>query len=93
MIELSRAWVLYFYGSQDTYHKATYISCGLGGCWLGMGRGGRFSDPALLGPKVLEIMTRVFDSLCAFSVRVRCHAGYAVHILTNQKNVSYIFRI
>ena len=37
-------------------------------------------------------MTLVFlYSLCAFSVRVRCHAGYAVHILTNQKNVSYIF--
>ena len=25
MIELSGAWLLYFYGYQDTYHEATYI--------------------------------------------------------------------
>ena len=40
MIELSRAWVLYFYGSQDTYHKATYIFWWVGGLLAGDGERG-----------------------------------------------------
>ena len=44
MIELSGAWLLYFYGYQDTYHEATYIFWSkMGAVGWGWG-GGRFPN-------------------------------------------------
>ena len=55
MIELSGTWFLYFYGSQDTYHKATYIFWWVGGLLAGNGEGVGSLKPALIGPSLQQL--------------------------------------
>ena len=72
MIELSGTWFLYFYGLQDTYHKATYIFWWVGVLLAGDGEGVGSLQPALLGPSLQQLGGIIKGKFLSAHISFRC---------------------